>query len=332
MRQLTTFKDEATAEKFAAWLITQKVDAHAEQEGDAWALWVREEDHLQKARTELATFQADPNNARYSSAPREAAKLRQQEFEKRERAQRNTIEMSGRWGKGGTLPRSTPITLFLIGASVLVAVLTSMGTSKDLRVIGQLQFSGGRLHSFRDADGELRIPLVPVWQSVQSGEVWRLVTPIFLHFGIMHLVFNMMWCYDLGGQVEANLKSWRFVILVLVIAILSNITEVVLGSMLRGSDFPRSGSFGGMSGVNYGLFGFIYIRAAVLRQSDYILRPGTALIMFVWLFLCIAADFLPQSLAGALGSVANGAHVGGLLVGMALAYVPFLFERPTKSA
>lgn len=331
MRQLTTFKDHAAAERFAAWLVTQKVDAHAEKEGDEWILWVREEDHLKRAREELAAFQADPNNPRYQGAERQAEKVRQEEHERRERAHRNTIEMSSQWGKGGQpAARSMPLTMLIIGVSVLVAILTSMGETKDPKLIGQLQFSGGLLNSFQDEDGQTRVPPVPVWQSVQSGEVWRLVTPIFLHFGIMHLVFNMMWMYDLGGQIESIIKGWRFLLLVVFIAILSNITEVILESYLRGNYFPKAGYFGGMSGVNYGLFGFIYIRAAVMKQGEYILRPGTAVIMFVWLFLCIARDFLPETFAGGMGYVANGAHVGGLLVGMALAYVPVVFSRPAK--
>ncbi|QDU30748.1 Rhomboid protease GlpG [Anatilimnocola aggregata] len=328
MRQLTTFKDEATAQRFAAWLVTQKIESHAEKEGEQWAVWVREEDQLAKAKTELAAYQAEPNSARYQGAERQAAALRLEEQKKRDQAQKNLIEMSGKWGKGMAQTRSSPITLAMIAACVLVAVLTSLGESRDPRILGTLQFSGGRLAAVQDADGELRMPVVPVWQSVKSGEVWRLVTPIFIHFGIMHLVFNLMWLYDLGGQAESIMKSGRFILFVLIVAVISNITEVFTGSFLNRPFFPAAGNFGGMSGVNYGLFGFIYIRSAVLHRGNYMLRPGTALMMFLWLFFCIGRDFMSADFAGGMSYVANGAHVGGLLIGMALAYVPKLFDPP----
>src|SRR5207244_232332 len=58
--------------------------------------------------------------------------------------------------------------------------------------------------------------------TIRSGEIWRLVTPIFLHFGFLHIIFNMMFLYDVGGRIEMFRGRWRSVLLVLVSAVLSN--------------------------------------------------------------------------------------------------------------
>ena len=79
-----------------------------------------------------------------------------------------------------------------------------------------------------------------------------------------------------------------------------------------------------MSGVVYGVFGFVFMRAYVLEDRNYYLRPGTSLMAFIWLVLCIARNFGGPSLGGGMGYVANTAHVSGLLDGMAIGYLPQL--------
>lgn len=62
---------------------------------------------------------------------------------------------------------------------------------------------------------------------IKSGEVWRLVTPAFLHFGPLHLIFNMMWLWTLGGILETFLRRLRFVLLVIIIAVISNLAQAL---------------------------------------------------------------------------------------------------------
>ena len=80
---------------------------------------------------------------------------------------------------------------------------------------------------------------------IRAGQVWRLVTPIFLHAGVLHLVFNMLWLYQLGGQIEAQESSGYFAVMVLVLAVICNTGQYVVSGPL----------FIGMSGVVYGLLG-----------------------------------------------------------------------------
>jgi GlpG protein len=327
MRQLTTLQDEAAANRLAAWLVTQKIEAHAEQEKEGWAVWVRDEDRLPAAKEHLAKFLEAPNDARYQGAEQQANKLLREEQQKRELAAKNVQDVSRQWGKGGVAgPKSCPLVVAMILASILVGVLTGVGESNHL-LIGQIQFNGGAALGELNEQGHLMVPISPVWKDVLKGQVWRLVTPIFLHFGVMHLAFNMLWLYDFGGQIENRLKSLRFLGMVLIVAALSCIAQVVVSSIWKGTNmFPAVGSFGGMSGVNYGLFGFLYIRTKVF-QDHYSLHPHTIVLMFIWLFLCMIWNQLPEDWFGKdAPQVANAAHVGGLLVGMGLAYLP-IFKK-----
>ena len=54
---------------------------------------------------------------------------------------------------------------------------------------------------------------------VKSGQYWRLITPIFVHFGIMHIVFNSLWLWELGGAIERTSQTWKLGALVLGIGV-----------------------------------------------------------------------------------------------------------------
>jgi membrane associated rhomboid family serine protease len=131
---------------------------------------------------------------------------------------------------------------------------------------------------------------------VKKGQVWRLFTPIFLHFGIIHLLFNMMWLWTFGGMLERRFGPWRFLGLVLAVALISNVTQGYWGGI----------NFGGMSGANYGLFGFLYLRGKFHPNPGSVLSGQTIQNMLVWLAICFT---------GLVGPIANGAHVGGLIAG-----------------
>ena len=70
MRQVGSFPQQSTANRFASYLVTQGIHAQAEDDGGGWSVWVREEDQLQIAREALAQFTADPEHARYQDVER----------------------------------------------------------------------------------------------------------------------------------------------------------------------------------------------------------------------------------------------------------------------
>lgn len=318
MRQAGIIQDERDAHRFAAWLVTQRVEAHAEQEGAGWAIWVRDEDQLAKAREALAHFQAHPQDGRYRNAERSAEQLQREEDEQRRKARGNVVMMSGRWssGPGSTTARRCPLVLILIGLSVLT-FLAGQGDPRG-GVESWLLFTSPV--SSRLPDGTL-----DYWSSIQKGEVWRLITPIFIHMGILHLVLNMLWLWDFGGQIENRRGTGRFLLMVLALAVASNV-----GQAMEMAWHGAANQFGGMSGVGYGLFGFLIVKVRLDNRDAYRLHPTTAFVAIAWFILCIVRDYPPFDglLGDSMGRVANTAHAVGLFLGMALAYLPLLVRKP----
>lgn len=335
MRQVGTLPTENSARRFAAWLIAQRIEAHAEQEDASWVVWVRDEDQLTKAREAFAHFRDHPDDAKYQGAEKTAeARLREEEARRR-KSQGNVVEMRGRWGSGGMpgaggVRRRAPVVMLLIGVSVLVALLTWPDTMDEQQTKPEL---GGTFRALlfvdpyiahQPLDDGTRGPL-DMWASIRRGEVWRLVTPIFIHFGLMHIVFNMMMLYSFGSAVEDRRGVQFMLLLVLAVAILSNIGQATEGT-LRGIE----SRFGGMSGVCYGLFGYVFIKSRFDNRDGYFLNPTTTIMAIGWLVLCILRDVpgFSELLQDALPAVANAAHVVGLLTGAAIAYVPLMMRKP----
>jgi len=148
-----------------------------------------------------------------------------------------------------------------------------------------------------------------VFFNTVKGEYWRLLTPIFLHFGWPHIVFNMLWLWDLGRRVELVQGRWRLLLIVVLIGAGSNITQAA---------FAGQNIFGGMSGVDYGLLGYCWLWGW-LRKDPILHVPKPVMIaMLVMMFLSMTGI---TEVMG-IGAVANAAHVGGLLMGLLLgAYV-----------
>jgi GlpG protein len=88
---------------------------------------------------------------------------------------------------------------------------------------------------------------------------------------------------------------------------------LVLGGLSNLAEFLVSGpSFGGMSGVVYGLLGYIWMQGRFNPASRLSLQPQTVTFMIVWFFVC---------LAGLVGPIANTAHGVGLAVGVAWGFL-----------
>lgn len=179
--------------------------------------------------------------------------------------------------------------------TLLVAAVTWLGS--NLGSLHWLSFQDFRI------EGDYLI-FTPLSDSLAAGQWWRLITPMLLHFGILHLAMNAMWYWELGRRIEQHQGPWRLLLLTLLYGLVSNFAQYIFGG---------PSLFGGLSGVLYGLLGYCWIYQRLAPTPAYRLPPGVLVMMLVWLLLCLSG--LMTALG--FGSIANAAHVGGLLIGCA---------------
>ena len=288
MRQIGSLPNESQARLFSDYLyslgIFNEIEERAEaaDQGKAWHIWVRSEEQLERAKALLKEFQVDPEASRFHDAPEAARRKREQEqrelksFRKRMFTRDRILPSYGRIG---------PLTGTLIGISVAVTLVSGFGGDPTLiRYLLISQYLGNGL------------------LEVSHGQVWRLLTPIFVHFGILHILFNMLWLKDLGSMIERVHGPWRTGALIATIAVASNLGQFLMSGPL----------FGGMSGVVYGLLGYAWIRGKYDSASGLFVHPQTVVMMIIWFVLC---------LAGIMGNVANTAHGVGFAIGIIWGFV-----------
>jgi membrane associated rhomboid family serine protease len=181
--------------------------------------------------------------------------------------------------------RLMPVTLVLIAVSVLIALASSFGRNIEMLLpFFMSEYVGGGL------------------REIMQGQLWRLITPIFIHFGLIHILFNMLWMFDLGGVIERMQGSPRIGVLVGVTGVAGNLAQYLWGGP----------NFGGMSGVVYGLLGYVWIQGRLNPGAGLVLHQHIVIMMLAWFALCWA---------GVIGSVANMAHTMGLVSGLALGWI-----------
>ena len=332
MRLIGNLAEQKQAESFVAFLATLEIQTHVEEENNDFEIWIKDEDNIPTALNELESYKANPDDPKYVQAISKARQLQSEQVRKRKQIAKNVVNVSGTLGR-----RNHPLTIVLIVICGLVAILTNFGAVelRDKATFRALAFNAvppTESQQILDQNNN-NIDAWPIrLASVTGWEVWRLITPIFLHFDIFHLVFNMYWLFVIGGQIENRYGSFWFGLLILVSAAISNFAQCIVPVNMGGSaPFLEGGylinAMGGMSGVVYALFGFVWMRMTYDRASGLFLPQTTIFLLLVWLVFCmtpISQDILQAS-------VANWAHAIGLLVGVIAGYWPMLMPRRQNS-
>jgi GlpG protein len=140
---------------------------------------------------------------------------------------------------------------------------------------------------------------------MNDGQYWRWLTPIFLHFGILHFIFNSLWLSMLGSRIEEVMGTLHVILIVVTTGVVSNAVQFW---------WSEASNFGGMSGVVYALLGYLWIANSIAPHPFMLLPKGIVPFMIGWLVLCMTP--LVTFLLGV--GIANAAHLGGLLSGMSL--------------
>jgi len=150
-----------------------------------------------------------------------------------------------------------------------------------------------------------------------------LVTSMFLHGSIWHLLFNMLYLWIFGNNVEDFLGPVRFILFYLLSGLGASLTHIIFNF---NSQYPMIGASGAIAGV-LGAYLILYPRARVLTLIFLfffirIIPIPAAVILGLW--------FLLQVLnIGGSGGVAWFAHIGGFLVGILLIKI-FTKKREAK--
>jgi membrane associated rhomboid family serine protease len=154
-------------------------------------------------------------------------------------------------------------------------------------VVFFLQYAGNHV--------EARFGLWP--PAVAGGQYERLVTSAFLHYGPVHLLFNMWALYVVGQSLEQWLGRVRFVILYLLSALGGSITALLFA--------PLNTNTAGASGAVFGLFAAIFVVAKRMRFD----ARGIAVLIGLNLLITFTVP-----------NISWQGHVGGLVTGAALAF------------
>ncbi|MEP7126685.1 MAG: rhomboid family intramembrane serine protease [Byssovorax sp.] len=135
-------------------------------------------------------------------------------------------------------------------------------------------------------------------------EPWRLFLSIFPHVGFFHLIFNVYWLWVLGSVLEEVFGHAKTAALIVLFAVVSMTAEFAL----------FSGGVG-LSGVNYGLVGLLWVLSKRDRRFVDAMDQRTLNLMVAWFFVCIALT------VAKVQPVANVAHGVGALLGVLVGVV-----------
>ncbi len=296
MRMIGRAGEEDAAVTFGDFLYAQGIENEIRPEPDGtFGIWVHAEPQVDRARALFADFRENPSDPRYDAHRGEASRQRE------ERAQADAAHAARIYNRDKMWPgmgAAGMLSVILIAISVAVSVPQLLGMADLSNSI----FS--RLFISRYVNAGLT--------EVAQGQVWRLVTPIFLHFNVLHLLFNMLWLRDLGGMVERVRGTARFGLLVLALALASNLAQF----------YWHGPGFGGMSGVVYGLLGYVWMKGRFDRASGLFVHQSTVNFMVGWMVLGFTG-----LLSQYIGSMANLAHLAGLAAGVALGFASAQMAR-----
>lgn len=263
---------------FSAWLDGQGVAHRITEESGYQVLWLENPEHAGPVLEALERFLREPE-------VQKAVNTRH----------RSPAFVGGRWQPAA---RHAPLVLGIIVFAVLMAWVTGMGRSP---LAALLMVVDPRYYDW----GSLAERIHALSQTLAGGQVWRLITPAFLHFSWTHIIFNAVMMWFLGSQIEWFDGRGRLITLFLVTSLVSNGLQYLVSGPL----------FGGLSGVVYGVLGYCWLSQQ--RMPRFHFPP--ALVTFAVVWMVIGFTPLPELLG--LGRMANEAHLGGFVAGIVAALV-----------
>ncbi|WP_371196064.1 rhomboid family intramembrane serine protease GlpG [Glaciecola sp. SC05] len=280
------FSQEQGAQLLAAYLrgqgIACKVNAVKVEQGTAFQLGLEDQSQKDTAMKIAEEFLAEPSAPKFQQAAWQTGEV--------------SSSKQSMLGKD-TMPSlqdilKTPFTVVVLIISVAVYIGSMAGYFDFFRGLLSIQYFE---------------------QMSQTHQWWRLFGPNFLHFSVTHIVFNLIWWWIFGSQLERVFGSFWLIVLFVVSSLFANISQLLVSGP----------NFGGMSGVVYALFGFVWWIGWLRPRWGISIPNGFVVFLLIWLALGYT-DIL-------FVDMANQAHTFGLISGCLLAFCLHIFVPKTKT-
>ncbi|MEJ6400534.1 rhomboid family intramembrane serine protease [Nicoliella sp. Es01] len=136
---------------------------------------------------------------------------------------------------------------------------------------------------------------------IQAGQWWRLITPLFIHLSITHILFNGIAFYYMGIQLESLFGHSRFLLIFFISGIVGNLASFAFNDDLSA----------GASTAIFGLFGAFMMIGETFWENPYVKQMTKSFVLFIILNLAFDLFSANIDIAG---------HLGGLVGGFLSAY------------
>jgi len=272
LKSLVQLKSHNIALLFSNYLLTLNIESTVVDENSSFTVYC-DAVKFDQAKSEFELFITQVNHPKYQQAA-------WQHGETIDNVSTNDLSLFANF-KGNFFAHAGIITLAVFALCWGIFLASNIGWAKNI-------FSHLHFYSALSMDTFLQQPL-------------RLIGPALFHFSWLHIVFNTMWWWQLGGSIEKTLGKGVLINLFLVSAIASNLAQFLVSGP----------NFGGLSGVVYALVGFVWWSGYLAPEKGLTLSKPIIGFLLFWLLLGFV-DLLPVN-------VANTAHLVGLISGCLMA-------------
>ncbi len=276
MVRLMVLNNARVAQAFIDYMASRHISIQMSPEGEGRvALWLIDAQHQVETEAELNRFLSEPNHKRYQAASWDVAETRKSQFHYHTPSFLSMIK-----AKAG------PVTLSIMLLCVAIFALQQLGFNQQIFQM---------LH-FPALDG-------------QQWQLWRWLSHAVLHFSVMHIAFNILWWWQLGGDIEKKLGGLKLLQIFAISSALSG----------AGQYWVEGANFGGLSGVVYALVGYLWVVSTKAPQLGLTIPRQIVGFMLVWLVLGYMQPFM---------AIANTAHLAGLIAGVGIGWIDSMKSKP----
>jgi len=259
--------------RFSRFMTSQGISHRINEESGQQVIWVDGDPQAALVREALSRWPFDEEAELQNTSSADRAAL---------------IDPLGLLRKGVAAFFRAPISFSLILACLWVAFYSRLGA--------QPQNVAFLFYPLLDSSG-----IVALIESMDSfSRILRSLSPMLLHFGELHLVFNMIWLWYFGRQLEPSQPYWLYALLILSCSFVGNTAQYLVSGY---------NNFGGMSGVVYGLVGYAWVLHTFMPRSALMINNRMFLVFVIAL---VAMEVFASSW------IASAAHLGGLIAGLLL--------------